>query len=167
MLWMNYNDLTKNISNIDGKTAAILSSTLSCEIIQMVANNSIDKHSNMSNEKLLAFSDELEELQTGLIESLDKINTNSRDIIVESAYLSKRINKIGTLLKSNSDISLKDDLVIAINLSRVSLNGLISLLKNESLQTKDQQIKKELESHIEILVKEDEFYKTLMDSPDY
>ena len=152
---------------VDGKTALLLSSAMACEIMQMIISNSLDKYSGISDQHFGKLSYELGELKTSLVKSIRVNKENHLFSLIENGYICKRLIKIASLLKNNSDSRLNEDLQIALNLSRLSLNGLISLLKNELRLIKDGQIKNEIESSIESLLEEDEFYKKLMDSPDY
>lgn len=169
---MNYIELIKHLDNnnmdfLNGKLTSELSTAMACEIMQRVISNSYNKYFGISDSQFLKLSDELGELKTTLIKSTDLKGQDYLDSLKDSAYLCKRVLKIGSLLKSNSDSTFNQDLFIAYNLSEVSFNGLVSLLKNELRLVAGGQRKKELESHIEILAKEDEFYKSIMDSPDY
>lgn len=169
---MNYMNLIKNIKKNDldllgGRKGAILSGAMACEILQMVINNSLDDHSSISDENFIKFSNELATLKSDLVDFFDKDDQDYLHSLKESAYTCKRVYKIACILKGNSASSLHQDLLIGLNLALVSFDGLVSLLKNELRHDYDENIKKEVESHIDILSKKDEFHKKLMDSPDY
>jgi len=156
-----------DINDINTKTALVLSGLMASEIMEFIISNSLNKYSGISDLHFENFSNELKDLKFSLLKSYKNSNKDYLTSLVESAYALKRILKIGNLLKGNSDSRLNEDLLIAISLSNVSLEGLISLLRKELRFLDDENIKKEIDDNIKALLKEDEFYKKLMDSKDY
>ncbi|MDY0235728.1 MAG: hypothetical protein RBR71_06845 [Gudongella sp.] len=171
---MNYLTLLADTENndqisINGKTGALLSTAMACEIMQMVIKQSLNKFYGLSDIQFMKFWDELQQLKVDftILNNVLKEDLNSIYFLKDKAYLCKRVYRIGLILKSNSNSLLSTDLSIAINLAKVSLDGLVSILKNNLNLIENSTLKKELESHIEILAKEDEFHQKIMNSPDY
>jgi len=83
------------------------------------------------------------------------------DVELKNANLSKRVIRIGLILKDNSDSNLKSDLETGIELAYVALNGSIRTIKDTLVLIKDDNIRDEILEKVLILQEKDTYYEDI------
>ena len=73
---------------------------------------------------------------------------------LKNAYLCKTVSTLGNKLLEHSNPNAKTDLIIALDLAKLGLNGCVNNIKANLSMIKDEEISSGFKTHIRILLKE-------------